>query len=251
MKILVNGCSYTAGYGLDLEKNDPRLWVNQLFKDHEVTNLAKSGYNNHSIFVSAAEEIVKEDYDLAVIAWSSIPRWNANLGFESYSTLTRFTNELDINLNPNYTISKKWLEDTGDRLRKFHNDHWDILDLVRYVNILIKLTNQKVVFVNGLGPWCNNYFRYKDIVYPSELDVYIQKLLQTETRDDKEICNLYKLMHQSYANAGGIREEYWLNLYSSLRSIKIDDVSATNVHPGYLSQDLFVELFRPKIKKFI
>ena len=46
---LFSGCSYTTGFGFELEQNDPKIWVNLLHKDvnilqnTELVNCGKSG----------------------------------------------------------------------------------------------------------------------------------------------------------------------------------------------------------------
>jgi hypothetical protein len=102
------------------------------------------------------------------------------------------TNNHNINLNSKVTISGKWLESIGNNLNKIHNDHWDLLNLVKYVNTLIELQVKsrrgKIVFVNSLGPWSNNYFEYKNIQLPSDLDPYVQKLLD----DPYSVCRVWR-----------------------------------------------------------
>ena len=62
---LFAGCSYTAGAGFKLEKNDPGLWVNLLYKNVKVlqntklVNCGVSGASNDQIFIDAAECILK------------------------------------------------------------------------------------------------------------------------------------------------------------------------------------------------
>lgn len=100
---------------------------------------------------------------------------------------------------------------------------------------------KKIFFVNTLSPWCRNYFEQKTVTRPSELDPYEQTLLQVDTRDDDEIDALYRMIHKQYSDYGGIQEPHWLNLYDSLRSMQIDDVSSTDAHPGYMSQEKYCE----------
>jgi hypothetical protein len=97
-------------------------------------------------------------------------------------------------------------------------------------------------------PWSQGYFDQKKITLPSDLTEYEQDLLQAETRDDAEVLNLYNMIHSQYAQAGGIQESHWLNLYQSLRAMQIDHVSETDRHPGYLSQKKYVEYLSPILK---
>jgi hypothetical protein len=254
--ILAVGCSYTKGHGLVDEEKNPLLWVNRLFQDvGKVTNIAQHGWNNESIFHAAVEELSNKNYDVVLICWSAIPRYNVNVGLEWYSTRTLLTKDFDIHINDNVTFSGKKLEKIGNSLLEFHNDHWDILNMVRYVNILIrlqvKLKKGKILFANGLGPWGKNYFQTKPWNTPDELDDYTKFILSVDTRDDNEIKEIYNKVHNSYLNAGGIQEKYWLNLYNSLHDMRIDFASNSDHHPGYQSQNYYASLFRPLVNDYL
>ena len=259
MELLVSGCSFTKGHGLESEQNNPRLWVNQLSKklNSKVNNIAHHGYSNQSIFLETLHNISVNDYDLVIVAWSVIPRWNFNLGFELHSThthLNRRRRRRPINTNLKH-FSAEWQNELKNKLLEGHNDHWHLLELVKYVNILInmqtKLKNQKIVFVNTYGPWPDNFFSKKNITSPSDLSDFEQNILNVEARDNEEIFKLYNLMHEQYSQSGGIQEKYWLNLYNSFEKLKIDNASEVDFHPGYASQDIFVEQLWPILEEKI
>jgi hypothetical protein len=253
MELLVSGCSFTKGYGLDLQKDDPRLWVNQLSKklNANTVNIAEFGYNNQTIFLETLDHLRKNHYDLVIVAWSLTPRWNFRLGFELYPTFTHL-NKHPINTNLR-NFSASWQQDLKNKLLEGYNDHWVLLELVKYVNILINLQKnlkkQKIVFVNTFGPWSDNFFTKKEIIFPSDLDSYTQDILNVDTRDDVEIFELYDLMHKQYSESGGIQEQHWLNLYNSFEKLKIDNASPTDIHPGYASQDVFVDYLWPILEE--
>lgn len=252
-KVLIVGCSYAVGFGLALERHDPKLWSNQLFPDAEITNAGKTGANNNWIFLETISRLQKQYYDIVLVAWSAVPRYNVHVGLELYTVETMLNRSNDIHLNSNVTIPGKWLDSIGSSLNKIHNDHWDLLDLIKYVNTLIELqvtTRQgKLVFINSLGPWCDNYFEYKNIQLPSDLDPYVQELLEINQRDDKDIFDLYNMIHNQYAEYGGIQEKYWLNLYNSLQRQQVDTVSETDNHPSYKSQQAYVTYLTPLLYK--
>jgi hypothetical protein len=258
MKVLAVGCSMTRGHGLTQESGDPELWVNRLFPEEEynVINLAKTGHNNSWIFLETMSGLLIDRYDIVLVGWSAIPRFNFHVGLELYSVYTRLT-EMDVSINNKVVVSGKWLKTIGDSLREIHNDHWDFLDLVKYINTLIHIQEKKnsgrIFFVNTLGPWPAQYFTKKQINQPIDLTPFEQKLLQVDTRDDDEIFQLYNMIHKDYETYGGIQEDCWLNLYSSLRSMQIDNVSSTDSHPGYQSQKIFDQYLTPilqeKLKK--
>lgn len=245
-KVLVSGCSFTMGHGLDREKNNPNLWVNQLFDSTIVKNIALAGRNNHSIFINTVGEMMNCDYDLVIVAWSVIPRFNFNAGLETYETLTRLEGDYDVNVNDNITFRREWLKRVGDSLLMLHNDHWDIVSLISYINAIKRIQetitdNNQVFFVNTFSPWSNGFFDYKNLTEPSELSEYEQTLLDVETRDDEEIFNLYDKIHEDYKKYGEIQQQHWLNLYNSFGSMQVDRASPVDRHPGMESQNIFSE----------
>ena len=252
-KILVVGDSITFGAGLALGKNDPKLWINQLasqtFTDYELTNLAEIGRNNHWIFNESASELLTNDYDIAIIGWSEISRFNFDIGLELYKTSSMLRN-MDININGDH-VSGNWLEETGNRLRRYYNDHWAILDLIKYVNILYNIQvgckNKKLFFVNTLARWSPGYFEYVNFSLPSELSEFQKQILSVDTRDDLEIKELYNMTHEHYKKYGGIQNKCWLNLYQPLCTLMVDRVSSFDPHPGYASQDIFVKQLLPEL----
>jgi len=258
MKVLAVGCSITRGHGLIHTSSDPKLWVNRLFPEekYEVVNLAKTGYNNSWIFLETMSGLLTDTYDIILVGWTTIPRFKFHVGLELYSVHTML-DELDVHINNKVVVSGKWLKKIGNSLKEIHNDHWDFLDLVKYVNTLIhiqeKKNNGQIFFVNTLGPWPAQYFTKKQFNQPIDLTPFEQKLLQIDTRDDNEIFQLYDMIHKDYETYGGIQEAHWLNLYSSLRSMQIDNVSLTDLHPGYQSQEIFDQYLTPilqeKLKK--
>jgi len=250
--VLVVGCSLTYGAGLPQQVNSPKLWVNQICSGLHIDNRARIGANNQWIFLEAMTALREHKYDLAIIGWSVIPRYNFHVGLETYTVETKLNEDFDININNHPTFTSRWLRDTGDRLRSMHNDHWDILNIVKYVNTLIELQetcrNSRVLFVNTASPWSNRYFEKTVVQLPSDLDPYVQSLLQVTTRDDNEIFALYNMIHEHYARYGGIQEQHWLNLYQSLTSMQVDQISNKDPHPGIQSQDVFAQYLAPILK---
>lgn len=249
-KVLVAGCSYSAGWRLPGEKHCPDLWCNQLFPDHDVSNIAWHGANNEGIFHEVCKNIRLVHYDQILVAWTAIPRYTFNFGLELYDTTTKFTDE-PLHLVGNEYIAGAYLEDIGNRIRRYHNDHWDILKIVQYVNIILELARYhkqgSVWFVNALLPWCKNYFSKISFQQPSELDPFLQNMLQIELRDDSEIRNLYEKIHKDYALHGSINQPNWLNLYASLDNLKVDTISSNDSHPGLNSQGVYAKKLREQL----
>ena len=255
-RMLFCGCSITAGAGLPGEKTCPQLWVNQiadLIGSTQAENAAMTGRNNYWIFMETLCKIINDSYDIVIVAWSGIPRYCFHAGLELYSTHTMLY-DMDINLVGGNTVPGKWLQETGDRLRKLHNDHWDIVELIKYVNTLSHVQHARggqIFFVNAMCPWSADFFAKKYITVPTDLDPYTHDLLQCDLRHDDDIFELYHMIHEQYAQVGTVRPELWLNLYSSLRSMQIDNASRTDHHPGIQSQETFVQCLWSTLKQKI
>ena len=244
MKVLVSGCSFTEGYGLSLGRNDSKLWVNQLVRQvqmrSDIVNVAEVASSNFKIFKKAVDKLLTDNFDFTIIGWSQLSRIDYTAGLELYDTSRTLGLNWngDTKLHDSVIISKKYFEKLGKNLLKYYNDHWAILDVVRYSNILSKLTNNKICFINALMDISDNYFVKKQVHFPTEYSKFEQSILSIHTRPDNDIFQLYEKIHQDYTNAGGIDESKWLNLYNSLRAMQIDTTDDT-YHPGYKSQDVF------------
>lgn len=246
MKFLVTGCSFAKGSGLKYENNDPLLWVNQLilsrYPDAEIVNKAEIGACNKTIFQQTCQELITTNYDFTLVSWSELSRMSYNLGLELYHTKTNLHSPYkDIKINPGITITKKEMSKVSKILMKYYNDHWSLVDLAMYTNVLIKLTNNRICFVNALVNIEENFFQKKAIMLPSDLSKFESDLLSIDTRNDQQIFDLYNKIHRDYEKYGGICEEYWLNLYNSLGLMRVDTVSEYDYHPGYKSQNVYFD----------
>lgn len=257
--VVFSGCSYTAGVGFEFEKDEPCLWVNQLhnkfFKKYKKLNLGQGGASNEEIFQSAVTALVSYPVEFIIVQWTDFPRYSLDLGFETYSTKMYFIpNSPCRSVNTNgMNYSADYLDSVRDRFTSLAHDCFALFNLVRYVNTikkLSKLTGTKLFFVNGRCPWDQDFFTKKVDCLPNQLTTYTQKLLNVDNRDDSEIFILYNKMHQEFADAGGIAESQWLNLYNSM-SKSLVDFNHDHMHPGPKSNDLFVSEFTKKLQTII
>ena len=272
-KLIFSGCSFTAGNGwLNTTpeesgrtecKDSPYLWVNichnriNKFSELELINLGQGGASNTEIFQNTVREIVKHGNQIDTIfcQWTSMPRYNWNVGFELWNTSEGLLSDrnYDVNLRPGNKWSRKYLNDLIDRLRVLHHLHWEILKVVDYSNIIYKLTQHlgipNVFFVNGICPWDNNYFVELNNVKPEMYTEFTKtRILDVDTRDDADILELYKLAHRQYQEAGGVDKLPWINLYSSLLTNKVD-TNFDNNHPGEKSNMLYYEMIARRLKE--
>lgn len=242
---LFAGCSYTAGVGFELEKNDPKLWVNLLYnktdylKQTTLLNVSKGGRSNAGIFQDAVWAILNHDVKYAFVAWTNCVRYEVSVGLECYATQVYFIPgqvQVDRNVN-NDLYPASYLQNINDRLTTLAHPHYEIVNLAYYVNSLTRICDMKkckLFFINALCDWDENYFIKKQNTMPEDYTNYTKQLLSIKTRDDEEIVKLYEKMHNEYSQAGGICTDKWLNLYDSLRSNLID-TNNDNLHPGLQS----------------
>lgn len=241
---LYAGCSYTHGTGFTNTIDSKHLWVNQLhntpmFANTKKINDSEPGRSNSNIFSRAVYNITSHNIQHAFVEWTSVPRLEFTVGLETYSTRQVFMPNLvpgDHVLN-DITYSKQYISTIQHRLLTLMHDHYEIVKLIEYSNALInlcKMSDTKLHFINGICPWDTNFFNYLPDTLPSEYTEYTKELLNVDNRSDSEIVALYKKMHTEYQSLGGINQEYWVNLYDSVRKTRVD-VNDDNLHPGIQS----------------
>jgi hypothetical protein len=255
--VLVTGCSATSGYNYQENPDDSRLWIqricNRLFPDAKVVNRARTGKNNQWIFLETMSALCKNRYDLVIVQWSSLMRLHMTFGLETWMTDSLLVGDYDIHLHNGVVVSKKWQKSLGNNIRSMSNQHWYILDLIKYVNVLIQIQesrNQKIIFINGGLLWPDGLFdTQKNLTQITDMLPFVQHMLDVDSRSDEEIFKLYDMIYDQYAEYGSIRPEYWINLYESMHELKIDTISDTDSHHGEKSQIYFADLFSPRIQQ--
>lgn len=248
-KILVSGCSYVHGTGLTDECNNVNHFFNvftqQTFNDADVNNIGVEGHSNLRIFLDTCSELINNNYEYAFVCWTSYPRYVIWTGLETYETKRDFMPCSPINMvahNGNdLSFDQKFLHDLRDKLSLVSNEHYDILDIVNYVNIIENLATfkqTKIFFINIICQWDSEYFTRVSTPLPTNLTNYTNKILNSDNRDDSEIFELYDKIHNDYRLRGTIKQHLWLNLYQSFKSLTID-YGTDNMHPGIKSHQLF------------
>jgi hypothetical protein len=254
---LFAGCSYVSGYGWEKGSDDDRLWAkivhsDPIFHDTQYVNVGVGGASNARIFYETTRALLKYPCEYAFVAWTSVPRYEFDLGLETYPSRLIFcyNNQIqDYNLNHG-TISKSYLENIQNRLLSLVHNHREIVFLLGYLNILCDLADRlqtKIFFINSICPWDQDFFQKIQPTLPSDLTPYTQKLIGTETRDDPEIFEIYDIMHRDYNNQGGIQSHRWLNLYQSIRSLRVD-TNSDDLHPGKQTNQTSAELFLSNLR---
>lgn len=262
-KVIFDGCSVTSGTGLDKNnstaefRDSPELWVNLCHKNIpqfatlDLINQSKGGSSNQTIFNRVVESISKyDDIEYIVCAWTSVPRYNFNIGFELYNTEEVFhPNRQTVRshqLNQcDYTDS--YLRKIALRFLTLHDLHYEIVHLLKFINIITNLSNRHgitLINVNALCPWDDQFFKVlPDTAKPSDYTEFTQEILNISNRDDEEILNLYHLQHEQYNNYGGIRNHTWVNLYNSFLKETVD-YNYDDLHAGVESNKIFFDLVK-------
>lgn len=265
-KLIIAGCSLTSGVGWNANnhftdvKDDPRLWTNlchnsiDRFQRLELLNIAQGGASNAEIFQNCVRAIANNDIDTMLCQWTSMPRYNFNVGFELWDTtevLTRHPNRKHDIKSHSGEWTREYITDIIDRLRAMHHLHWEIIKIVDYSTILSKLAQQhgfNIFFINGLCPWDENYFVELHNVKPEQYTAFTKKhILNIDSRSDEDIYKLYHLAHQHYQDAGGIDTTQWINLYTAFHKLTTD-YNFDNVHPGTNSNQAFVNLIKSRLE---
>jgi hypothetical protein len=250
---LFTGCSYTAGNGFSKEKDQPELWVNLLHKNTKLNNTqllnaSRGGRSNAGIFQDTVYNLTNyADIKTAFVCFTDMPRYELSVGLELYGTDQAIIPNLQYierNLN-DVTYSKDYLHKVFDRFVALAHLHYEILNLVYYINSLVKLaklTKTKIYFINAICPWDKDYFVKLNHVLPYEYTNFTRKIINVDNRSDDEIYKIYDKIHLEYNQAGGIQCPYWINLYDSMRKNKID-VNDDGVHPGIQSNYYYYKQF--------
>ena len=259
---LFAGCSYTAGIGFDLLKSEPNLWVNllhannNLLKNTTLLNISVGGRSNAGIFQDVIDALLTHnDIQYVFVNWTSMPRYEMSVGLELYPTRQVFipgTKLINHNLNDK-TYTVKYLTKINDRFTSLANEHYEIINLVHYTNLIVKLCeikNCQVFFINSLCPWDDKYFTKINNVLHIYYTTFTKDLLPVNSRDDEEIFKLYNMVHNDYDTVGGIHEDLWLNLYTSMRSMLVD-TNNDGMHPGPTSNHIYYRHFSKSLESVL
>jgi len=251
-----SGCSFTAGAGFLLEKQEHNLWVNllhqKLFSDTDLLNVGKNGRSNAGIFQDTVSALVSYPVKYAIVEWTSYPRFEIEPDFELSSTrrlFSKYNSPIGEFKTKSINYSGSYLDSLRTHYMTLIHDCHEILRIIEYINAILKLaqlTKTQVFFVNGLCHWDIGFFDKKTNCLPGQYTKYTQDLLCTSDRNKEESFLLYDKMHQNFNNAGGINQLLWLNLYEPMKNLRID-FNSDGHHPGIESNKLFFDLFSKEL----
>ena len=226
MKILVCGCSFSSGWGFDNGINDANIWPNIVAHnlDAEITNLSVTGCDNIEIFLNITTAIQNQNFDKIIVQWTSLDRIIVTPRAEHYTMITEDNPHPAISDNDYRQFYKVFLELNGMQA------HWN--RFYKIINILQNYTN--VYFVNGLLPWNQKLFNKNTTLNECAKDKFLSLLVQRDSEWIPEpVWNNIKTQIQT------LNLKKWINLFDNLQSMKVDQISSTDLHPGIQSHRLF------------
>jgi len=230
MKLLVSGCSFSAGHGFPLGINDPNNWTNILSKklNTTLTNVSLSGHDNPGIFLNFIKELTATDYDLALIQITALNRVILSPTIYGFTKISEYGN--------NY---KDQISDSD--YQKFHQvfvrlnqdpEHWRRLMLIiETVQNLVK-QGYNIKFVNGFLDWDQEFFQ-------SNNSQFAKRTINAEMLSDNEIEFGLQRINQDKQQ---IDLNLWINPVNSFHKCRVDTISDTDTHPGPKSQLLYADM---------
>lgn len=236
MNILISGCSLSAGYGYSGGKTDLAIWPSLLGKKFNATinNISKPSNDNASIFLSSLSEFTSNDYDLILLQLTNLDRISLHPSIHSSVVASS-----ESNWASKFGIDKKTYRSFHMALWELNKSygHWlQLLNIITSVQQLIK-KGYNIQFVNGLLDWNEEFFNKRD----SE---FAKSLINFHTLPDSDINLVLDTINHATSN---IDLNLWINPFNSLYTSAIDEVSATDHHPGIKSQILFTDLIYNKL----
>jgi hypothetical protein len=236
MKILVCGCSFSSGWGFKDGINNANIWPNILAQhlNAEVTNLSVTGCDNTEIFLNALTAIQNQNFDKIIVQWTSLERIIVSPKAEHYTMITESNPCTDLADSDYQHFYKVFLKLNGMQA------HWN--RFYKMISILQNYNN--VYFVNGLLTWNQKLFNKNTILEDCAKDEFLSSLLQIES---KWMPNLgikaewipEPIWNKINAQVQTLDLKKWIILFDSMQSMKVDQISDIDQHPGTLSHRMF------------
>jgi hypothetical protein len=270
-KLVFTGSGSSSGNGWDYvypgidTSASPDLWTNlchqniHRLQNLDMVNVSKKNATNIDIFQQTIKVIADygEQIDVIFCQWALLFKYEWNVGFELWPTtesvVPTFAVNHDVNLNNNKTWTREYIKNQIVKFLELHHVHWEIVKIIQYSNIILKLANRykiPVFFINESFPWDKDYFVELSNVKPNEYTEFTKKeILNVDNRDDEDIFELYKLAHQHYREAGGVDQKNWINLYDSFFTNQVDKISVDNPLGGVKSNKIYYKIIEQRLKE--
>jgi len=228
MKLLVGGCSYSAGHGFPEGIDDPNIWPNLLAKEigAELTNVSQLGYDNPGIFLNLLKELTTNHYDLILFQVTGLNRIILSTANNGSFRVGEFNRSRYVSDSDYRHFHKVFVELNKDA------EHWyRLMNMLIAVQGLVK-QGHNIRLINGLLDWDKDFFE-NDMSSFAKSMVDFDKLLTSDAERSLKKINQDKQK---------IDLSLWLNPFDSLDQTKLDTVSKTDTHPGPLSQTNYTRM---------
>ena len=203
MKILVSGCSISAGDGFSERIHDPAIYPNKLAEAYgaNLVNVSVPGYDNQGIFLNTLEEMLTDNYDLILIQFTSLnrlvvsPNVNTRMCISNAPSLPQLENREFHNF---YRV-----------LTTINKDFEHLIRLFKIIIILQNLSKEQgynIKFINGLLHWDEEFFN----LYRSK---FAYDIIDFHQLPDHKIIQALDII-DSYKKK--IDLSMWINPYISL-----------------------------------
>jgi hypothetical protein len=236
-----NGCSFTWGEGFDPEDREQYTYDRIIAKKFNFnrTNIARSGSGNYFIFMRTVEAIQQKKFDIIFVQWSALQRIWLSPGPDVWYAPVINDKVTEYRYRDVYLGKKDKLK-FEQTIAIFNHDYQNILDLITYCGILIKLAtlqNIQIVFINGILPWTDDLTQELGPDLSKSLSGYTKNILDFDNRDDEEIVLYFNKLKQKFSELDQAR---WVNLFASFHH-NIIDVNSDGHHPGIKSHALMAD----------
>jgi hypothetical protein len=230
MKLLVGGCSFSSGWGF-APANIEQCWPNLLAKklNANLTNVSETGYDNPGIFLNLIEKLTSADFDLCLFQVTALNRIILSPNAHGHRLLHP--------AGPNISNGKLSDIEYTAMIKKFvlinqDMEHWNrLFKIIVTIQNLIK-QGKNIKFVNGLLDWDDKFFT--DL----SKSTFVKTTIDFDNLPDADIA---KFMHVLYNQVQTIDLTAWINPFTPLKKLKVDTVSATDLHPGIKSHSIFAD----------
>jgi len=232
LKVCFDGCSLTFGEGFASDIREDYIYCYLIAKkfNFDLTNIAKGGSSNYTIFMRSAQAILSQQYDVVFTQWSALQRLWLYPGPDAQFFLND-SKYPDFKYRDLY-ISASEKTKLKKLILMLNHDYHNILDLVDYCKILQQLADHnktKLVYINGHVPWRDDLIaKIDNDNIGQSLSDYSKKMLDFENRDDDEIIKFFNRLQEKIKE---LDQSKWVNLFNSCHLMSTD-VGPEGHHPG-------------------